>query len=286
MSGQAIWEFRMKPGCNDVEVVSDDAGTFIGLALGWDHTAEHEWGIRGLVTAFGLPHMPSRTFLKKVVGVDARKVTQVPNGLIRVSDPRGYEYLAYGNYWPKNVDGEYLDRVMQVRTWREEPMHTAWDADSFGVRLPADPEGASAKILDEMLAAFNRCDTLIYRGGRDIPFANAGLLLVIASRLPKETKDAMASADSDWLDLEDAVKKTGIREKLQKAGKKYFALKPAWASTIQSTKDGEVSTKHRVIFFLNPEDQRNNNFGWFTVEQLLEWIEGTGPVPKKKKEVA
>jgi len=35
-----------------------------------------------------------------------------------------------------------------------------------------------------------------------------------------------------------------------------------------------------VIFWLNPVDGRRNNHGYFTVEELAQWTQGTGPVPK------
>jgi hypothetical protein len=37
------------------------------------------------------------------------------------------------------------------------------------------------------------------------------------------------------------------------------------------------------MYFLNPMRQQENNFGWFTVEELEQWMEGKGPIPGKKK---
>ncbi len=66
----------------------------------------------------------------------------------------------------------------------------------------------------------------------------------------------------------------------EEAKKGYYALQPMWASKIKSTKDGEIKTQYPVVFFLNPINQNECNFGWFTVEQLLDWIDGKGPIPK------
>jgi hypothetical protein len=33
----------------------------------------------------------------------------------------------------------------------------------------------------------------------------------------------------------------------------------------------------------NPSLLKDNDSGWFTVEQLEEWIEGKGPIPKELK---
>jgi hypothetical protein len=59
---------------------------------------------------------------------------------------------------------------------------------------------------------------------------------------------------------------------LEKAGKDFFALSPRW-------KDAE---KKEVIFWLNPENQRENNSCWCTVSDLNDWIKGEGKIPKQK----
>ena len=40
---------------------------------------------------------------------------------------------------------------------------------------------------------------------------------------------------------------------------------------------GKETYKSEVL----QNDQQNNNFGWYTVEQLKEWAEGKGVIPKK-----
>jgi hypothetical protein len=106
----------------------------------------------------------------------------------------------------------------------------------------------------------------------------------------------MYDVDVDHNRLQEADSRTGIREFLKRAGEQqkapsrtfgkkfdYYALRPAWAGSIKSTKDGEIRTDYDVIYFLNPCHQDHNNHGWFTVEQLMEWTEGRGPIPKVKE---
>ena len=38
----------MKPAYRDSALLYDDKGRFLGVNLGWDFTAEHEWGIKGI----------------------------------------------------------------------------------------------------------------------------------------------------------------------------------------------------------------------------------------------
>lgn len=61
----------------------------------------------------------------------------------------------------------------------------------------------------------------------------------------------------------------------KKAGLSWYALKPAWRDFFE---DPVYQSEYKVIFFLNPEGQNKYNSGWFTVEELLQWIKGKGPV--------
>ena len=44
-----------------------------------------------------------------------------------------------------------------------------------------------------------------------------------------------------------------------------------------------ISRKKAVI--VTPMNQKDVNFGWFTVEELEQWINGKGPIPMKKQKV-
>jgi hypothetical protein len=97
----------------------------------------------------------------------------------------------------------------------------------------------------------------------------------------------MRKFDEDAAALGVASDKTGIIDRLAKhnAGKDwrdptkcgYYACKPSWIH-----EESKYDTKYDVIYFLNPQEQHRCNFGWFTVEQLDQWLAGTGPVIKEK----
>jgi len=127
------------------------------------------------------------------------------------------------------------------------------------------------KAIEELYDAFHNLDVTISVGGGNV-FENGGLHLVIKSRIPKETIDEVYQQDLDDLKLKKAASSTGIYEKLEKAGKGFYALSPKW-------KDEE---KKEVIFWLNPQEQHANNFGWYTVSDLKDWIKGKGKIPKEK----
>ena len=91
----------------------------------------------------------------------------------------------------------------------------------------------------------------------------------------EEEKAEMLERDQDARRLQAAAEKTGIAKKLKKAGLGWHALQPAWRDFF---KDPVYRSRYKVIFFLNPEGQDKYNSGWFTVEELLQWIKGKGPI--------
>ena len=157
--------------------------------------------------------------------------------------------------------------------WPPKQTLSAWDEESFGIST-REPEMIT--LLDDLKVAMLIGDAVLHISSGNNPFKpTSGLTLAIESRVPQEQKDAFKAGYEDLLKLQACAKGTGIEDKLTKAGKKWFALSPRWASE----KD---NSKHSVIFWLNPYDQQANNSCWCTVEDLELWIKGEGPIPHKK----
>ena len=67
-----------------------------------------------------------------------------------------------------------------------------------------------------------------------------------------------------------ALEKTKIEMILKKAKKEYDALVPAWAN----------DEKTEVKYWLNPKDQENVNYGWYSLQDLKLWAKNKGRIPK------
>ncbi len=285
----------MRRGVTNKEVITSvitsmadgqkSGGQVIGINLGRNFCAEHERGIEHIKSAFGIPKRVHRcTILKDIVGAKARTATRVPSGLKFFEDLYGYAYLIYTDTLS---DADQSARNFNLHLeGSNEDLETAWaeydDGGQFGIRMKNDVLNSGAIVLGQIYEAIENHDAMIFLSGSENPFARASLVIAIRSRVPEEHLLKMKEADEDYLNLEEAVERTGIEEKLKEAKKGYYALRPMWASRIKSTKDGEIKTQHPAIFFLNPYEQKDNNSGWFTVEQLLDWIDGKGPIPKAK----
>ncbi len=276
----------MRRGSHNEFIVKD--GIFVGINLGWDFTSEHEWGIKGLNQSFGIEGVTNGV-MKKRLGIEARRVAVLPPhfALIEKSE---YTYLVSAKYRSlADSSKKELDRMIEAywptekdkKYWKDREevvLQTAWDEGSFGIAVKGkEPR----KYLKELFKAFNENDVVITFGHDGNPFSNAGLMLIIASRLPQDYVDAQKEADLDGIALGKASDKTGIIKRLEKSGRRYFACSPKWAKEIKSTVNGEIKTKHDVIYWLNPMEQTKYDHGWWTVEILDQWIAGKGPVMKE-----
>lgn len=253
----------------DNALLKDDNGTVIGINLGADYCAEHEWGIEKLQTLFGIPNSG--------FGIERRKATETPGGgtlgrYVKLIDTNKHTVLVVS----EDVNEHYfsLKHCYLDYRYKGEELLTAWDSKSFGISgVTKEDREAIRKIY----WAIADKDIAIWTGGGGV-FQNAGLVIAIASLVPADKKQMLYDADVDRDLLLKAAEKTGIAKKLEKAGKRYMALSPKWNTTIKNLSD----SKYNVVFWLNPSDQQRNNYGYFTVENLEQWIEGEGPIPKKE----
>ena len=272
------------------DFVSDEDGKFIGVNLGWDFTAEHECGIKDLKRNFGIEGV-TNGLIKKRLGIEARRVTLLPSSFTLYVKGE-YTYLIadkYGGRTDDNINKKKLDSMIKAywpteqdkKRWKddreEEILQTAWDSGSFGL---ATKGKEARKYLKELFKAFDTNDAIITFGGGET-FAGAGLMLLIASKLPQGYIDSQKEADLDGIALVKASNKTGIIQRIAISDRSYFACSPKWASSIKSTKDGEIKTKYKVIYWLNPQEQHIYNSAWCTVEDLDDWIAGKGKIVKE-----
>jgi hypothetical protein len=75
----------MREARYDVSIPRDAEGKVQGVILGHDFTAEHEWGVAGILGVFGVPDG------SRAVGVNKRRAMTVPLGLmwVKVVQPTG-----------------------------------------------------------------------------------------------------------------------------------------------------------------------------------------------------
>lgn len=253
----------MRQGINPT-LLYDDNKQVAGVNLGADFTAEHEQGIQEMKEIFGIPTDIS------IYGMKRRQITNVPKTLHWIKS-NGRAGFVFADWWYEKdlvklaVNMEKYSELR--RPWdKTKHLSTAWDEKSFGVLSDDDTEINGLKSIYD---AFIIKDIIIMLGGRDSWIGNAGLLIGIASMMPKETVEKWEQADKEYHEVRKEFEATGIAELLKEKGKQYYALSP------RRSKDGGLD------FWLNPMEQQDNNCGWFKLDDLKEWAEGKGKIPKE-----
>jgi len=261
----------------------DESGAVIGVNLGSDFCAEHEWGISGINTAFGIT--PTKTTLcglvtKPKLGIASRTITKGADQVEKVElivtqwskdkaisrIPKKLFGVAQKSSWRVTQDYSWLTKSSSWDPTKDEVLGF-WAESRFLFLVEHE------SIADAIAEAFKNNDIAIWTGGSG-PFKNGGLVIAIASRLPKDFIEKMQATDQDSLDLNVAAERTGIADILKSAKKEYYALSPSW-------KD---DTKQEVIFWLNPQNQDIHNYGWYDVDTLKQWSRGEGPILKANDE--
>jgi hypothetical protein len=264
-------------------------GIFFGITLEADFTAEHEYGVKGITQAFGIPRED-----RSKIGIERYTITEISTNLTLAKKGKrkikeGLLFFhTYGSlqeelrqYKKKAQDPkaeEYPNKEFfgwnELVSWKEPPEAcSSWDEQSFGVRA-FDPEQVAQ--LEEVYNAFLSGDMAIWIGGGG-PFHAGGMHLIIISKMPKHIQDMLVTDHIEDNRIEEAVIKTGIRDELKAAGRGYYALSPRFWKDEQGNEE--------LKFFLNPHSQNQYNYGWFTVEELRQWINGQGPVIKTEAKV-
>lgn len=269
----------------------EDGGKLIGISLGADYCAEHEFGINALKWMLGIDGANKQVRLSREPepfsmppGLPRRMITK--HDCVRLYEKKGAAVLLCEPAWQLDRLEEDIQKLGMAKALKDGlPMNLpkpkaglgcAWSDDDFGIYGAGKEQ---VKKIRDLYKAFQENNVAIWVGGGGV-FKNGGLVLVIADRVPAEGAETLRNADIERETLTKASDATGILERLKSAGKGYYACSPRW------NRDGfEKKSALPVIYFLNPAEQNENNFGWYTVEELDQWILGTGPIPKTKKAV-
>lgn len=262
----------MRQAFYDTQWMHDDAGALIGISLGHDFCAEHEWGARQMKAQFGVDDSRPR-------GVGSRTVRNTPN------------YLQFAEYTRKPSRGGALPEPCAmmllypnttVQNFIKSPFECgfmgdmsaansknivcAWDDRFFAVNVRGEDNVRNLKAVNE---AFRRND-IAFGGSFTRWLVDRGLTFVIASKIPADIQEKVLQSDLDQIALMDALDDSGIKTRLSSVGRRWYALEPAWTD----------ESKTAIKVFLNPGEQHLFNHGWFSLEDLEQWAEGHGPIVK------
>jgi hypothetical protein len=250
-------------------MIGNESGKVCGVCLGFDFAAEHEWGIEEINRRFKIN--------PKGIGIKRYQTTTSNSDFIYLEEDKNVIMLTFEHRYkdPQTMK----DRVCHDLGWQytkvkegEQELCAAWDEGSFQVIVSKKACKEWEGIKDVYNALLKKDAAIFISGGSFVD--KQGLVIGIVSELPKNVDEDMKESQNQWKEYEAYEKKTGIKEKLEKAGKKWFALRV-------KNKD-----EHGVYWWwLNPQEQDDNNYGWYTTEDLEDWANNTGKILKDKAAV-
>lgn len=266
----------MRKAFNNVQVIGE-GDIFYGISLGYDFTAEHEWGIEKMRSKFGIDN--------KKMGTEGRKITK---GEVYFAEDEKMCVLTSRKPWMDKKDNFTTKELLasDINHFREDkPIETAWDEGDFCI---ATQNKDFFKYLHILYHHFQDKNILICFLSSKIPaFENASLSVLILDKLPKEITDAMMAADKKSDDLVAYEKKIGVtalKEKAKenysyKGDKYYMACSPRWIdyedAENREKRKKEMGTKYDIQFWINYSDD-DDNYGWYTAEDIIKWLSTPG----------
>ncbi len=250
-----------------------DGDVFYGISLGWDFVSEHEWGIKNMSRKFGID--------TKKLGVEGRKITK--STIFYKEDENLSVLTSYEPYkLPKNYKAVNLLSHDIVNMYHD--LETAWDESDFCI---ATKNKEHFKYLRELNEAFKNNNIVITFLKSEVKvFSNASLSILILDKLPQESLDEMYKADEKVDKLYEYETKIGVTElKNQhkqsgyKKDKYFMACSPKWIDyeneENRERKKKEMNTQYDIMFWVNYSDD-DDNFGWYTGEQIIQWLSTPG----------
>lgn len=288
----------MKQAGSDTRIIRDADGRIWGIFLAGNGCSEHEHGIAPILSFLNID-AEGRMLLGRSMTAGAR-LSEAFGQVTRTYHLEGGRPLKQTDrvaYLAMRQDClmERSTRCMGLERYRlDTDITAAWSEREFKLAGWTSGGQEALRLLADAVAT---SDLAVWVGNTPDnvgnPFSHSGIVMAIASRMPDEAIAALDDSDEEALRLADAAEKTGIRRKIEEragglqswpGGPAYHALAPKWVMR-SVHRDGvqvRLETIHPVAFFLNPARQGAFNHGWFTVEELEQWLEGRGPVIKKE----
>lgn len=261
----------MRSGNNNVGMLGE-GDIFYGISLGYDYCAEHEWGIERMRNKFGID--------THKMGVDGRTITK---GEVIFKEDEDLCVLT--SYKPYGLKDDYTakDILAYDITSFINDIRTAWNESDFCI---ATKKKDLFKYIKELYDAFQNKNITITFLSPVIPaFENASLSILIRDRLPKEVTDQMWLADKKSADLIEYEKKIGVTKLKEdtrdgyKSEKYFMACSPRWIDyedpENRKKEKKQWGTKYDILFWVNYSDD-DDNYGWYTAEDIIEWLSTPG----------
>lgn len=262
-----------------VELVEVD-GEIIGFALSADYVSEHEWGIKHIKRAFNIDNTPLKTLVQegKVVPTEL-SCSKDSQNLYIVKDKKHLYLCSSNNYGTPYTSKDFSRQIYMSDS---KDFGGAWDDSEFAICAKNTKENLA---LFKMLIEAEKANDIFIGFFPEV--LKTGLLVVQCSKISQEARANYAASVKESVKMYEEAFASDIFSILKKAGKGWHYLEPSFFAKENgfhsAYKSYEAGT---LLYWLNPENQKVNSSGYYSVEELLLWAEDKGPVLERMKKDA
>jgi len=268
----------MRLGYQDSGFYGESLEKLASIGLGWDHAAEHEWGIKGLRAKF-------KTNDKKM-GFEAYKIGE--NTLQSFELPQSGDLscavlvLTSQDFSDSSAEDKvrhvlnYMSRCPQglEETDLKFKYWPLWDGDNFALIMEDTPN--SRLVYNMFITAFRKKDIAFHLGGQINPFAGTGLFITMYSRIPKEVIQNSLKQAKESQDMDKLMKSNPAYIRLHVLQDQWKKDHPNAATPWDYIFLGNprFNNEGKLSLWLNPNHQDHLNANWIDEQDIQDWCDG------------
>lgn len=260
----------MRQAYNNVKVIIED-DVFLGISLGYDYAAEHEWGIEDMRRRLGIDETK--------MGVEGRRITN-PDRIALLEDDNTTLITSRPNSDNTLTSSLWVFRGCDLN---EKEVFTAWNSEAFAV---ASNKAEVREYIRQLFAAAKKNDVIIGFVKENSAFKGTSMCLLIESALTQDIRDTFYNVDKSAFDLIEYEKEIGLtdlKEVAKSAGYKgehyFMACSPKWIDYDDAENREDVKkrwdTQYNILYWVNYSDD-DDNYGWYCVEEIKQWLSTPG----------
>ena len=246
-----------------------------GVHLFADCVAEHERGIKTIKKRLGFEDktIEEQIFQTMKKGRKPSISTEIPlnrKASLVLKNHKDYTYL----YTDSNLtDLDRLDtRLGGLEKMFSEETSSIWDGNNFVIRTKTDN-----KVLEEIYKASKKKSLHI-----DLYSMNneTFIRIITSDSISDEDKKSYKKTIEEYINLYQKAFESGIYEMIEDID---CSIEPRFLTTEFKTAYN-IYPANSLIFFLSPGNWKKYACGWYSIEELKQWIEkDTGPVLERKE---
>lgn len=236
--------------------------TIIGVSLGFDFTAEHEWGIKDLKHKLGIPEY-IKTYKDLLI--------KHPKNLFFIESQDFYTISSMHNSLKKYIENR-----------KKDVLYAFWDWSDFGIVFYDENEYKAIKSLFENKQMILASQEILMYIQQYIQDDVGGIVFIDYHQIPQSVLDDIKQNVKSRENLQKAVDKIGIIQKIKEKQQEwkhqypqslhspwdYYGLSPQW------------DDDEGIMFWLNPAHQNELGSDFVTISDLEDWLEGKGKIIK------